>query len=234
MNKQTFSIRAALSYGWEKTHAHLSFFIPFMAGLIAVTLLLNMLVNVAEHSGWIMRVSMNVISVVVNVILALGLIKLSLDVLHEKKPTVQTLVSENEHFFHYFFASFLYAIATFIGFIFLIIPGVIIAVRLRYFGYAIIEKKMGIIDSLKESYRLTKGQTWQLFLFALAIFGINILGFIPLGLGLLITVPISIIAVAYVWKKLHGETPVTHAIELQPEELPAPEPVAPDATPVAE
>jgi len=229
MNKKTFSIRAALSFGWEKTHAHLSFFIPFMAGLIAVVLLLNMLVNVAEHSGWMMRVAMNVISVVVNVILALGLMKLSLDIIHEKKPTVQTIFSENEHFFQYFFASFLYAIATGIGFIFLIVPGVIIAIRLRYFGYAIIEKKMGIIDSLKESYRLTKGNTWQLFLFALAIFGINILGFIPLGLGLLITVPISIIAAAYVWKKLHGQSPMTQEVELQPEELPAPE-----VTPVAE
>ncbi len=232
MNKKTFSIRAALSFGWEKTHAHLSFFIPFMAGLIAVVLLLNMLVNVAEHSGWVMRVAMNVISVVVNVILGLGLIKLSLDVIHEKKPTVHTLFSENDHFFQYFFASFLYAVATFIGFVLLIIPGVIIAVRLRYFGYAIIEKKMGIIDSLKESYRLTKGNTWQLFLFALVIFGINILGFIPLGLGLLITVPISMIAVAYVWRKLQGETPVTQAIEVQPEELPAPELVG--ATPVTE
>lgn len=233
MNKKTFSIRAALSFGWEKTHAHLSFFIPCMAGVVAVVLLLNMLVNFAEHSGWMMRVAVNVISVVVNVILALGLMKLSLDVLHEKKPTVQTLFSENDHFFQYFFASFLYAIATFVGFVFLIIPGVIIAVRLRYFGYAIIEKKMGIIDSLKESYRLTKGQTWHLFLFALALCGINILGFIPVGLGLLITIPISIIAVAYVWEKLQGNMPTTQAVEIQSEELPAPEPVV-TAAPVAE
>jgi uncharacterized membrane protein len=42
------------------------------------------------------------------------------------------------------------------------------------------------------------------FLLALALIGINILGAIPLGLGLLITVPVSAIASTYAYRVVSG------------------------------
>ena len=47
-------------------------------------------------------------------------------------------------------------------------------------------------------------QAGTLFLLALALIGINILGAIPLGLGLLVTVPLSIIASTYAYRVVSG------------------------------
>ncbi len=213
-----FKTRDAIAFGWDKTNDHLKFFIPFVAVLIVLVIGLNMLVGSLQGSRGAYTL-LNVVGTVIDVIVTLGLIKLSLDVAKGGVPSVKAVFSQTHHFFRYFFASLLYALVVFGGLLLLVVPGVIWAIRFRYFGYAIVEKDMGILPSLKESYRLTKGHTWNLFVFALALFAINVLGFIPLGLGLLVTIPISMIAVAYVWHKLStqvkGET-----IEVQPEELP--------------
>ena len=64
-----------------------------------------------------------------------------------------------------------------------------------------------IVESLRKSKKLTHGVKPHLALFALAIVALNILGFLALVVGLLVTVPISMLAFAHVYLKLkahHG------------------------------
>lgn len=64
-----------------------------------------------------------------------------------------------------------------------------------------------IMESLPKSTKLTHGVKWRLVLFALAIVGLNLLGLIVFIVGLLVTVPVSLLAFAHVYLKLkahHG------------------------------
>lgn len=64
-----------------------------------------------------------------------------------------------------------------------------------------------ILESLPKSTKLTHNVKWRLVLFALAIVGLNLLGLIALVVGLLVTIPISLLAFAHVYLKLkshHG------------------------------
>ena len=64
-----------------------------------------------------------------------------------------------------------------------------------------------IVESLRKSKMLTHGVKGQLVLFALAIAALNLLGFVALVVGLLVTVPISLLAFMHVYLKLkahHG------------------------------
>jgi uncharacterized membrane protein len=64
-----------------------------------------------------------------------------------------------------------------------------------------------IVESLRRSRKLTEGVKWRLVLFALAIAALNLLGFIALVVGLLVTIPISLLAFVHVYLKLkshHG------------------------------
>lgn len=60
----------------------------------------------------------------------------------------------------------------------------------------------GITESLNKSTALTRGVKWQLVLFALALVALNIVGAIALLVGLLVTVPISLLAYTHVYLKL--------------------------------
>jgi uncharacterized membrane protein len=92
-----------------------------------------------------------------------------------------------------------------IGFVFLIIPGIYLAITFGFFGYNIVDKEHGIMESIEQSAAITRAQKWDLFAFGVVLFFFNLAGAIALGIGLLITVPVSMIALAYVYRKLNGE-----------------------------
>jgi uncharacterized membrane protein len=86
--------------------------------------------------------------------------------------------------------------------ILLIIPAIIWGIKFRFFSYFIIDKGAGPIEALKRSSSITMGAKWDLFLFGLLLIGINILGFLALVIGLFATIPTSMVAIAFVYRKL--------------------------------
>ena len=93
-----------------------------------------------------------------------------------------------------------------IGLILCIVPGIIIGLIWMFYGFVIVENpNTGATDALKKSQEMTKGRLGELFVFGLALFGINLIGAILCGVGLLFTYGISAIAVAYAYRSLRGE-----------------------------
>ncbi len=72
-----------------------------------------------------------------------------------------------------------------IGFIFLIIPGIIFACRLAFVPYLVMDKKLDPIKAVEESWRLTRGYGWRIFGMALLAIPIAILGLIMLVVGII-------------------------------------------------
>jgi len=60
----------------------------------------------------------------------------------------------------------------------------------------------GILESLRKSATITRGVKWKLVGFGIVLGLLNILGAILLLIGLLVTIPISMIAMAHVYTKL--------------------------------
>jgi len=106
---------------------------------------------------------------------------------------------------------------TFLGTLLLIVPGIILGIKFMFFSYFIVDKNAGIIESLEKSAELTKGSKTNIFLLALLLWLINAAGALCLGIGLIITMPLSMTAVAYVYRKLHvPEPPVATVTGLSP------------------
>lgn len=86
-------------------------------------------------------------------------------------------------------ASLLLVIILIPSFILLIAPGVYLSIRFQLFAYLIVDKNLGVIESLKESWRLTKGKVGNLFVLGLILIGISFLyslfaSIIPLAFGI--------------------------------------------------
>jgi uncharacterized membrane protein len=97
-------------------------------------------------------------------------------------------------------AGIIVGIAVMIGLIFLIIPGIYIAVRLMFFTYYIVDKDAGITDSIKMSWELTKNGVFNLFLLGILFFILNFIGMI-LIVGWVVTVPLTFLAIAILYRK---------------------------------
>jgi uncharacterized membrane protein len=74
-----------------------------------------------------------------------------------------------------------------IGIICLIIPGIIIACRLAFTPYLVMDKDMDPIKAAEESWRLTRGHGWTIFLMGFISFFIFLAGFICLFIGVLVS-----------------------------------------------
>ncbi len=75
---------------------------------------------------------------------------------------------------------------------FIIIPAAYASIRMQFYNYFIVAKESGIINSIVNSINLTKGHAGELFIIGSTMSIIILISFIPLLLGLLISIPLSI------------------------------------------
>ncbi|OGI83375.1 hypothetical protein A2997_01440 [Candidatus Nomurabacteria bacterium RIFCSPLOWO2_01_FULL_36_10b] len=132
------------------------------------------------------------------------LIKYTLLAINNEKPSFKQTIKEVDAriILYYIIASLIFGLINMIGTILLIIPGIIALTTFYFYSFGIIDKRMGPIESLKYSQKITKGHRWKIFVFGLVCILLLILGAIPIGLGLLITFPLTTIASALVYKYL--------------------------------
>lgn len=91
-----------------------------------------------------------------------------------------------------------------VGFLLLIVPGIIFALMFLFTTFIVIDRQLGPIEAMKESNRITRGHKWRLLGLLLLLTLINILGLMALGLGLLISIPVSSLAFTYAYRTLSG------------------------------
>jgi uncharacterized membrane protein len=205
---EKFSKKEAIKFGWEIAKKKIKFFIPLLILVFGASFLLDYLSDVAKKESFLISFLLAIIGIALSAIFSLGLIKISLKICDGEEPKISDLFSQYPLFFRYLFASILKGLITLFGFIFLIIPGIILSIRLSFFEYLIVDKNSRITESLVRSWEITKGSTWNLFLLYFLLGLINLLGFLALIVGLFWSIPTTMIAEAFVYRKLSSELKV--------------------------
>lgn len=83
--------------------------------------------------------------------------------------------------------------------------GVYLSVCFKFYPYVLLENEnMKMLDIIKHTYKLTYERFWQLLWFFIIISVLNALGFILFGIGLIITIPVSVFALAHLYRRLEG------------------------------
>lgn len=110
-------------------------------------------------------------------------------------------------------ALFLSIIVIEIGMLFLVIPGIIAATGLWLAMPLVIDRNLGAIDALKESWRLTQGHKFGIFVAFLLLLLCYVLGLCACCVGALIATPLYHLAQAYVYLRISGQpvAPVVRA-----------------------
>jgi len=105
-------------------------------------------------------------------------------------------------FAYYFLGVLVSGIFIGLGFVALIIPGIMLAVRFAFVKFIVAEKQVGPLEACRQSAKFTDGNRWKLLGFFVAAFFFNLLGMLCLVVGLLYTLPVTRIAIAVAYKKL--------------------------------
>lgn len=152
----------------------------------------------------------NIAVFALSLVMSLGAKRITLDIARGKLPRLSDLFSQTNLFWKFLLASIIYGVAVIIGFILLIVPGLYLSLKYGLYAYIIVDRpELSATDALKESARLTDGIKWKLVGFSFVLLGINLLGLLALGIGLLYTIPVSIMAYTALYCSLAKTEAVT-------------------------
>ena len=197
-----FSKKEAISLGFELAKKNIVFFIGIFVIVVVVAVASSAIqIGVTLGKQPMLYILLNVLTFIVNAIIGMGLIKISLEFIDKKKPKFSDLF-HTKSLINFILGSLIRGVVTVIGFILLIIPGIIFSIRLQYVTYLIVDKNLPPVEAVKKSWNMTKGNTWNLFFFGILLFLVNVLGAILLLIGLFVTVPLTMLATAFVYRKL--------------------------------
>lgn len=72
-----------------------------------------------------------------------------------------------------------------LGLFLLIVPGIIFACRLAFVKYLVLDRKMDPVEAVKESWNMTRGNAWTIFLMGLLAILLGIAGLMCLVVGII-------------------------------------------------
>jgi hypothetical protein len=197
------SVGDAISYGWKGFTSNIGPFVLIAFVILAVQVTFGFLGWAVGDSAFL-QFGLNLVSWVVGVLLALGLIRAALAVTDGRNPSLDMLF-QGQGFVPYLAATILVTLGVLGGLILCIIPGLVLAFLWIFFGYAIADGHTDDpIESMRRSWRLVRANVGSVLLLFLAAIGINIVGTLLCLVGLIATLPTTGVAFAYTWRVLTG------------------------------
>jgi hypothetical protein len=212
IRQDKFALDSAIRAGWENCRRYLW---PYV-GICTVVFLIGSLPGLmAIYSTWVnsspsmvaLSVLMGILGAVFQQVVAMGMLNLQLRVLDGKTIETRDLFAPFNSILNYACAGLLYVLMVGAGIICFIVPGIFLAIKFQFYGYFIVEHKMGPLEALRASSAITDGAKMDLFLFNVVLSLINTAGALILFIGSFFSWIITGIASADVYRQLVRNTP---------------------------
>jgi len=194
MTGRNFSTGEAVRFGWHTATSNLGLFI--VAILIVLAISFFPLLFDSPVAG--------IVSWVLGMVVTLGIMRMSLKFVDGGRGELIDLFETIPLVVSYLIASIVVGIVVVIGFFLFLVPGIYWGARLQFFCWAIIDRRSGPFVAMHDSWEITRGAVLKLIGFMIVLIGVNILGLLALGLGLLVTAPMSLVATAHVYRQLEA------------------------------
>jgi uncharacterized membrane protein len=157
----------------------------------------------------ILGIVLHLVSFIVNIAVSsfftAGIAKFALKVVKGEPYAFGDVFAGGAYFLSVLVAQFIISLAVGLGFVLLIVPGVILALGLSMSIPLVVDRNLGPIDALGESWKLTEGNRMNLFVFGLIAIGLSIAGVCACGIGWLLVVPLLYLAWFYIYLRLTGQ-----------------------------
>ena len=200
-NPRGLPLGESIQFGWKTVQSSAVF-------IVGVTLVAWVVPAVIEWAGdrafdtRLQEFGISVIGSLVSSTFALGLAKIYLRFRDGEMPVFENLFDGLARLHIYIAAMIILGIAVVMGLVLFVVPGIIFLLRLWFVGFVVVDERVGPLEAIQRSWDMTRGFTLDLFLLFLLLLGLNLLGAIALGVGLLVTVPISGLALAFIYRHL--------------------------------
>jgi hypothetical protein len=217
-----FQVGEAFNYGWKKFQEYLGPILIAMVIFFLVSALVNWIavllgggfeemtdpddIGIGMFFG-VGYLLFSLLSALVSLLIQAAIVRGALEITKGERVDLSTFLS-TEHLGQVVLAAILLAIGTAIGLILCIIPGLILIFFSMFTYQFILDKGLPAFDAIKASFALVNQNLGSVVgLFFASILAI-IVGALLCGIGLIVAIPVTIIATAYAYRILSGQTVV--------------------------
>ena len=201
-----FTIGSALRFGWETFKRRPWFFVGATLILFLALIVTGSITGAIDYaitgSAETSSGVGSLINLALGTLINMGATAFSLQAHDDPEGVSLETLWHPQPFWKFLGATILVAIVVGLGMLLLIVPGVILGLMFLFTTYIVIDRERGPIDTMKDSNAITRGYKWQLLGFVLVLALVNLAGAMALGVGLLVTVPVTLLAFAYVYRIL--------------------------------
>jgi uncharacterized membrane protein len=149
----------------------------------------------------------------------MGLVRISLRLVDGQQPRYGELFGDLPTFWRYIAGNLLFLLIILSGLLLLVIPGIIWSIKYQFAPFLIVDRNLSLKEAFKESAGITSGVKREVFFFFLLVLGINLLGLMAFAIGLFITLPATMIAYTFVYRKLSERKESAGAVRVGTEVL---------------
>lgn len=191
----------AIRAGWQTFKRRKWFFVGVTALMMIISWMIGAIAGALGEDGGLALLGV-LLNIGLSTLLSMGFAAVML----RSYDTVESAeLGELWHpkpFWKFLAAQILIGISVVIGLVLLIVPGIILMLMFILTPYIIVDRELAPIAAMKESARITKGRKWELLLFVLIAFVLNLVGAIALLVGLLVSIPVTTLALVHAYREL--------------------------------
>lgn len=156
-------------------------------------------------AGVLAGVLFNLVYWVLQSLMQAGIVRGATEITHGRKPELATMFP-TERLGTVLLAGVVVALMTAIGLVLCVIPGLIVLFYTQFTMFFVMDRGMGAIDAIKASAALVNQHVGTLVGFFFASLLAIVVGAIACLVGLVVAIPVVILAQAYTYRKLQGDT----------------------------
>jgi uncharacterized membrane protein len=154
----------------------------------------------------LVSLALSLTQIVVSMYLQLGATRIYTNLAFGRAATVSMLFGEAARLPGMLLSSLLVGIGVVLGFVLLVVPGVILGLGLELYVFALVDQGLGPVEALQESWRLTDGYKVFLFLIGLVLTVVAaIIIVFTCGFGLVAVAPTLALVQAVIYHTLVSE-----------------------------
>lgn len=198
-NATHFSPTEAIAYGWDATKRNVSVLLPLAVLQLVLSTIESSFAGMRSDAGGLGHL----LAQAAQVALAIGWWRVALR-LHDGVPVSLGALREVslDEYLQYLVVIVAYALMVVVGLVLLIVPGLYLGARYALAPILVVDEKLDAIGALRRSAELTRGSIVELVVLGLLLVLLNFVGALALGVGLVVTIPISVMAAVRVHRRL--------------------------------
>jgi hypothetical protein len=202
LKRHSISVHQAASFAWPAFKRYYRLFTTGLLAIFAAWVALEIVVIAGQQFGILVWALAHIAFLIFFAGIEVGLIKISFAVYDGQEPTFSDLFAHLALGLKFLAGQLLYGLIIVVGLVLLLVPGFYLGVRYAWFGFCMADGEANMVESFRESAIMSAGQTASFLAIFAALLVFNLLGASLLGLGLLVTIPLSLLMLSAVYRQL--------------------------------